>query len=722
MSEDDPTRRVIVERERNPDDAPTARGPGDSQRVFGRYALHAVVGRGGMGVVWRAYDEKLEREVALKFLPDDVRTDPDAVRELKQETRRCLDLTHANIVRVYDFVEDGTMAAIAMEYVDGSSVAAWKAAKPHGCVNIQELSPLVAQLCSALQYAHATARIVHRDLKPANLLVTRDGMLKISDFGIARSLIETKTRLTGAEATSGTPAYMSPQQLLGQRPEPADDVYSLGATLYELLTSKPPFHAGSIATQIREVLPPRLNERRHELGINDPPVPAAWEETILACLAKKAGDRPSSAAEVAERLGLAPAPSVVRRSLKPGVWALTPARKRMLKIIGGAALLALIAAGYYFGIHAPAQRRQAELALREEQNRNAGDAERQRLEAEAAQLRSQKEKAEAALAQAKAEQDQRDHAAILARIEATPDSAPPAGIAATDKAVRDYLATAPEHSKPDVSAAWAGRQAACAAYQAASALGGLVVRTTPGAADVQVGTLAAGKSPLTLKDLKPGRYPVRIRLGGYEDWSGQVEIKQGSIDDLNVPPLVRSHGQFVLETEPAGLEYRLRGADDVVRSGRAGPQPRDLPTGRYLLTVSRRGCIDVTKYVEVNRNATTVEKVAVGSVVSGTWTWQAPGQRGGLGGEITLTLHNETGRITGSVSGPSRVGAGDLVLGNLSYDNDRLTFSLIRDVQGFQVVNRYSGRLDGDVIRGSVDTSGRGGQTVHREWQATRVR
>ncbi|HUR58814.1 MAG TPA: protein kinase, partial [Opitutaceae bacterium] len=133
-------------------------------RVFGRYLLQAYLGRGGMGVVWLARDGELECEVALKFLPESVATDKEAIRDLKRETRRSRDLTHPHIVRVHDFAQDGTLSAIVMEYVAGESLASRKADAPGGCLAVFELAPLVPQLCAALDYAHAHARVVHCDL------------------------------------------------------------------------------------------------------------------------------------------------------------------------------------------------------------------------------------------------------------------------------------------------------------------------------------------------------------------------------------------------------------------------------------------------------------------------------------------------------------------------------------------------------------------------------
>jgi len=118
-----------------------------------------------------------------------------------------------------------------MEYVDGKTLSGLKADRPARCFSVSELAPWVTQLCEALNYAHTKARIVHRDLKPSNLMINSRGELKVTDFGIARSLSESRTRLTGQEGTSGTPAYMSPQQAMGQEAKVTDDIYSLGATL-----------------------------------------------------------------------------------------------------------------------------------------------------------------------------------------------------------------------------------------------------------------------------------------------------------------------------------------------------------------------------------------------------------------------------------------------------------------------------------------------------------
>jgi serine/threonine protein kinase len=332
----------------------TVRGFRAGQKVFRRYSLVRILGRGGMGVVWLARDEELERDVALKFLPDLVVNDLAVLDELKRETRRSLQLTHHHIVRIHDFVQDAESACISMEYVDGPTLSALRIEQPNKVFETHQLTPWVDQVCEVLQYAHHYAMIVHRDIKPANLMLTSRGDLKVADFGIARSLSDSMTMLTMARGTSGTLAYMSPQQLDGERASNLDDIYSLGATLYELLTSKPPFHSGSIERLIREKAPPSLAEKREQLGItSNHPIPEPWERTIAACLAKDPALRPQSGLELRDRLhGTVPPPppvprveTVVPHSAPPVVRRETPKfyLTNQFLLLGGAIVFVLIA-------------------------------------------------------------------------------------------------------------------------------------------------------------------------------------------------------------------------------------------------------------------------------------------------------------------------------------------------------------------------------------------
>src|SRR5207247_4539532 len=283
----------------------TSREFGSGQKVFGRYTLIKVLGRGGMGIVWLARDEELERDVALKFLPHLMIRDHAVFDQLRREANRCLELTHPHIVRIHDFVHDERSGCISMEYIDGETLSNLRAEKEQRVFEPDEIARWMSQLCDALDYAHNRANVIHCDLKPANLMVNQQGDLKIQDFGIARSLTDPVSRLTVEQGRSGTLVYMSPQQLNGERWTQLDDIYSLGATIYELLTSKPPFYSGNIDRQICERVAPSMTERRKELELEPPLVRPVWEDAIASCLAKDPSRRPQSADEAAQRLQLA---------------------------------------------------------------------------------------------------------------------------------------------------------------------------------------------------------------------------------------------------------------------------------------------------------------------------------------------------------------------------------------------------------------------------------
>jgi serine/threonine protein kinase len=284
----------------------TLRAHQGGDKAFGRFAMKRKLGQGGMGVVWLAEDTLLRnREVALKFAPPNIRDDDSAIEELKQETLSGQALAHPNIVHIFDFFIDEENAAICMEYVDGETLARLRTRQPGKIFEPRQVTRWVAQLLDGLSYAHRTARLVHRDLKPPNLIVNTQGDLKIMDFGIARSIQDAITRVTNVGSSTGTLAYMSPQQAAGQHAGPEDDVYSLGCTIYELFTGKPPFYTGDIGRQLRDSAPPTVTERRLEFGITTAePMPPVWEEVIMRCLAKQPEQRPASVDAVRSLLGL----------------------------------------------------------------------------------------------------------------------------------------------------------------------------------------------------------------------------------------------------------------------------------------------------------------------------------------------------------------------------------------------------------------------------------
>jgi serine/threonine protein kinase len=267
--------------------------------AFGRYRLIRRLGSGCYGEVWLADDLFLNEAVALKFLNEIFTGDAASLDDLKREVRTLRRLSHPNIVRVHDLVYDRKHTAIVMEYIDGHTLAELVANSPHGALQEVDIDVWLPQFGSVFDYLHRSEHIIHSDIKPLNLMVTTTGRLKVADFGLAVTLAETSMHSTQAGSRAGTIAFMSPQQLRGSRPAIADDIYSLGATLFHLLTGTTPFHGNTLELLDDEKRPPTIAARRYETGKNRlRPVPELWESAIAACLAKDAAKRPGSVRDV----------------------------------------------------------------------------------------------------------------------------------------------------------------------------------------------------------------------------------------------------------------------------------------------------------------------------------------------------------------------------------------------------------------------------------------
>ena len=318
-------------------------------KVFALFELERELDIGSTGPVWLAEDlvRRQVDQVALKFLPDFIVSDKTAVAELKNEIRRRIALKHPNILRVYDLLENKGRVAIQMEYLDGQSLSHLRLSRPNQIFEVRDLEKWVKELCEALEYAHKDVGLIDGDIVPGNLIVDLAGNLKLKDFGIAKAITGSMSRSVVIHHTSETLPYKSPQRAAGGGPAITDDLYSLGAIVYELLTSKPPFYAGDIGAQVSEKVPPSMSERRAELGIEGQAIPKNWEETVAACLAKDPVQRPQSAIEVEKRLKSATS-SITKPQPAVGTSA---TRKLWLAIVGITFILSFVSAIAFFVFH-----------------------------------------------------------------------------------------------------------------------------------------------------------------------------------------------------------------------------------------------------------------------------------------------------------------------------------------------------------------------------------
>ncbi len=262
----------------------------------GKYRVDGVLGRGAMGVVYRAYDAAIDRVVALKTIRTDLLSSDDAAQwreRFRREARAAARCLHPNIVTVFEYGEAGEIAFIAMEHVAGRQLLDFLTG-PRLLDRKLALS-VVTQMLLALDYAHARG-IVHRDIKPANVLLLEDGQVKVADFGVAR--IETTGDLTQHGAMVGTPRYMSPEQFTGDPIDRRSDLFSVGIILFELLTGEKPFPGRTTTEVMYHVLhdPPR-----DPRSLN-PEVPAALSAVIRRALARRPEDRFQTAAEFSAAL------------------------------------------------------------------------------------------------------------------------------------------------------------------------------------------------------------------------------------------------------------------------------------------------------------------------------------------------------------------------------------------------------------------------------------
>jgi len=319
-------------------------------QTLSHYRLIEKIGEGGMGVVWRARDTSLDRDVALKVLPDSVADDPGRLARLEREAKALAALNHPNIVAIHSIEEDRAVRFFTMELVQGADIAKLI---PNGGLPLDTFFKIAPQVADALGAAHERG-ITHRDLKPANVMVNSEGRVKVLDFGLAKapsraadgSKPATGTRtlpLTREGTVVGTAPYMSPEQLKGLPPDPRSDVFSLGVMMYEMATGRRPFRGETgpeLSSSILRDSPPPVHEVRETL-------PPHLGRVIRRCLEKDPERRYQTAKEVRNEI------TALKEELasagpggktQPAAIDLKPARSRRRTVIVGAAAVALVIA------------------------------------------------------------------------------------------------------------------------------------------------------------------------------------------------------------------------------------------------------------------------------------------------------------------------------------------------------------------------------------------
>jgi len=282
-----------------------SRHAGGASLGNGRYELGEPIATGGMATVYKAWDTRVERVVAVKILRSLAKTDRRAIERFRREAHAAARLSHPNAVTIYDFLEEQGEHYLIMEYVDGVNLKQYLAQK--GRLAPGEAVQIAGQICSVLQVAH-TQGFIHRDIKPQNIMITRDGQAKLTDFGIVR--VMEAAGLTNTGIVLGTADYLSPEQARGEPLSPASDLYSLGVVLYEMLAGRPPFVGSSavqVAMQHANNLPPPPSRY-------NPRIPKPLELVVKQTL-QKAPERRYSDADAMRRA----LRSSLKKSIEEGV-------------------------------------------------------------------------------------------------------------------------------------------------------------------------------------------------------------------------------------------------------------------------------------------------------------------------------------------------------------------------------------------------------------------
>src|SRR5712692_422435 len=268
--------------------------------LAGRYEILQLIGRGGMGAVYKARDTDLDRIVALKLIRSEFAKNPQILRRFKQELILARQVTHKNVIRIFDLGQSDGIKFITMDFVEGQDLR--QLLLKNGKFAPEQAARIMLQICRALEAAHAEG-VIHRDLKPQNIMLDASGRVYVMDFGIARSVDLPGMTQTGA--LIGTPEYMSPEQGRGETLTERSDIFSLGIIFYELLTGKSPYHSDTPLATLWK----RMTEKVTPPVVLDPTLPQALSNIVVKALEIEPKNRFASAREMAQQLEIWLGPS-----------------------------------------------------------------------------------------------------------------------------------------------------------------------------------------------------------------------------------------------------------------------------------------------------------------------------------------------------------------------------------------------------------------------------
>lgn len=439
---------------------------------FGRYHVVKEVGKGAMGVVYRAHDPDIDRIVALKVLRPDRVTSQDFVSRFLKEAKAIGRLSHPNIVTVYDVGSDNNNIYIAMEFLEGKPL---NEILRERALSLEEIIRVGSQIADSLRYAHEKG-IVHRDIKPPNIILNDEGQVKITDFGIAHIEDPSSTQQTKAGEILGTPMYMAPEQIVGGSVDGRSDLYALGVILYEMTTRKRPFKGDNLASIFHSITQ-EMPERPEMLN---PEIPKPLSDLIMKCIQKRPEERFSTGAQVAEALR-----NCTRRSdfQKTGHSAGFRAPRSLLWV--ASVLMVSMAAAAFFLIISPVKPPEKppesqEVHSSTRQGHTGGPQEPGDIKSPGSQTKPV---------------EKPDDLSSVNRGTDLPGSGP----AATD----------------------------------AEVLGSLSVDTEPSGASLFIDGSFRGNTPISL-DLPPGKHEVRLSLDTFYEWEAQVKLEGNELTPIFV--------------------------------------------------------------------------------------------------------------------------------------------------------------------------------------------